>query len=142
MKEGPSEPLCRRRLQTTIEEACELIVEAIKAAGYEPGKDVGIALDPAASSFYVEGAYRLDKSGQGNKSSADMIALYGRWLDAYRLMPAFLLFLQKPGRCHASEAAPEPKLAQQRGELMLPANNVPMQQGRLRRLRPKDQPGR
>jgi len=68
------------------EEACELIVEAIKAAGYEPGKDVAIALDPAASSFYGEGAYRLEKSGQGAKSSADMVALYGRWLDAYPIV--------------------------------------------------------
>jgi enolase 1/2/3 len=65
------------------EEACELIVEAIKAAGYEPGKDVSIALDPAASSFYSQGAYRLTKSGQGDKSSEEMIALYGRWIDAF-----------------------------------------------------------
>ena len=68
------------------EEACELIVEAIKSAGYQPGKDVAIALDPAASSFYSEGAYRLTKSGQGNKSSAEMIALYGRWLDAFPIV--------------------------------------------------------
>ncbi len=68
------------------EEACELIVEAIKSAGYEPGKDVAIALDPAASSFYSEGAYRLTKSGQGDKSSAEMIALYGRWLDAFPIV--------------------------------------------------------
>jgi enolase len=38
------------------DEACEVIVEAITAAGYKPGKDVAIALDPAASSFYEEGA--------------------------------------------------------------------------------------
>jgi enolase len=68
------------------EEACELIVEAIQAAGYEPGKDIAIALDPAASSFHAEGAYRLEKSGQGAKSSAEMIALYGQWLDAYPIV--------------------------------------------------------
>lgn len=68
------------------EEACELIVEAIKAAGYTPGKDVAIALDPAASSFHGEGTYRLVKSGQGAKASAEMIALYGRWLDAYPIV--------------------------------------------------------
>ncbi|MGC1586478.1 MAG: phosphopyruvate hydratase [Rhodomicrobium sp.] len=68
------------------EEACELIVEAIQTAGYKPGKDVAIALDPAASSFYGEGAYRLTKSGQGAKSSEEMIALYGRWLDAYPIV--------------------------------------------------------
>ena len=68
------------------EEACELIVEAIKAAGYQPGKDVAIALDPAASSFYSEGAYRLTKSGQGDKSSAEMIALYEHWLNAFPIV--------------------------------------------------------
>ena len=68
------------------EEACELIVEAIKSAGYAPGRDIAIALDPAASSFYSEGAYRLTKSGQGDKSSEDMIALYGRWIDAFPIV--------------------------------------------------------
>jgi enolase len=68
------------------EEACELIVEAVKAAGYGPGKDAAIALDPAASSFFSEGAYHLEKSGQGTKSSAEMVALYGRWLDAYPIV--------------------------------------------------------
>ena len=52
------------------EEACEVIIEAIKAAGYTPGKDIAIALDPAASSFYEDGAYNLAKSGQGKKTSA------------------------------------------------------------------------
>jgi len=47
------------------DEACEVIIEAIAAAGYSPGKDVAIALDPAASSFCENGAYVLSKSGQG-----------------------------------------------------------------------------
>jgi len=68
------------------EEACEVIVEAIQAAGYKPDKDIAIALDPAASSFFVGGAYDLAKSGQGKKTSAEMIALYGRWLDAYPIV--------------------------------------------------------
>ena len=38
------------------EEACELIVAAVETAGYKPGKDIAIALDPAASSFYENGA--------------------------------------------------------------------------------------
>ena len=46
------------------DEACELIVEAIEAAGYKPGKDIAIALDPAASSFYEDGGYDLAKSGR------------------------------------------------------------------------------
>ncbi|MGA2638395.1 phosphopyruvate hydratase [Methylocella sp.] len=68
------------------EEACELIVEAIQAAGYAPGNDIAIALDPAASSFYADGAYDLAKSGQGRKSSDDMIALYQSWIDAYPIV--------------------------------------------------------
>ncbi len=54
------------------DEACEVIVEAIQTAGYKPGKDIAIALDPAASSFYENGAYNLGKSGQGKKTSAEM----------------------------------------------------------------------
>ena len=68
------------------EEACDVIVEAIGAAGYKPGVDIAIALDPAASSFYAGGAYELTKSGQGRKTSDEMIALYGRWLDAYPIV--------------------------------------------------------
>jgi len=68
------------------EQACELIVEAIQAAGYEPGRDAAIALDPAASSFGSRDAYDLAKSGQGRKTSAEMIELYGRWLDAYPIV--------------------------------------------------------
>jgi enolase len=68
------------------EEACELIVEAIQAAGYKPGKDVAIALDPAASSFFADGVYDLAKSGQGRKTSDEMIDLFARWLDTYPIV--------------------------------------------------------
>ncbi len=68
------------------DEACEVIVEAIRAAGYRPGEDVAIALDPAASSFYENGKYNLAKSGQGTKSSAEMTALYDSWLQKYPLV--------------------------------------------------------
>ena len=68
------------------EEACDLIVEAIVAAGYEPGKDISIALDPAASSFYEDGKYRLLRSGQGDKSSAEMVELFTRWVDKYPIV--------------------------------------------------------
>ncbi len=68
------------------EEACELIVEAIEAAGYKPGKDVAIALDPAASSFFADGVYDLAKSGQGRKTSDEMTELFTRWLDAYPIV--------------------------------------------------------
>ncbi|MGH8291047.1 MAG: phosphopyruvate hydratase [Steroidobacteraceae bacterium] len=65
------------------EEACELIVSAIERAGFQPGRDISIALDPAATSFCEDGQYRLTRSRQGNKTSAEMIALYRGWLDRY-----------------------------------------------------------
>ena len=68
------------------EEACEVILEAIKAAGYEPGKDISIALDPAASSFFESGAYNLSKSGQGTKTSTEMTELYKRWIEKYPIV--------------------------------------------------------
>ena len=68
------------------EEACELIVNAIEAAGYKPGKDIAIALDPAASSFFDAGAYDLAKSKGGRKTSDEMIALYGKWIDTFPIV--------------------------------------------------------
>jgi enolase 1/2/3 len=68
------------------EEACEVIVEAIEAAGHEPGKEVAIALDPAATSFFEDGAYHLAKSGQGKKSSTEMTTLYGTWVGKYPIV--------------------------------------------------------
>lgn len=68
------------------DEACEVIVEAIQAAGYQPGKDVAIALDPAASSFFEDGVYNLSKSGQGKKTSAEMTALYQSWIGKYPIV--------------------------------------------------------
>ena len=68
------------------EEACAVIVEAISAAGYEPGKDVALALDPAASSFYEDGVYNLAKSGQGKKNSAEMTELYDAWIARYPIV--------------------------------------------------------
>ena len=68
------------------EEACDVIVEAIEAAGYKPGKDIGIALDPASSSFYENGKYVLSKSGQGSKNSSQMTALYEAWSKKYPII--------------------------------------------------------
>jgi enolase len=68
------------------EEACELIVKAIETAGYKPGKDIAIALDPAASSFFSGGVYELSKSKSGRKTSDEMIALYGKWIDAFPIV--------------------------------------------------------
>ncbi|MGH8065673.1 MAG: phosphopyruvate hydratase [Candidatus Entotheonellia bacterium] len=68
------------------EEACEVIVEAIEGAGYKPGKEVAIALDPAASAFCEDGVYNLAKSGQGRKISTEMTALYKTWVEKYPIV--------------------------------------------------------
>jgi enolase len=68
------------------EEACELIVESIEIAGFKPGEQVAIALDPAASSFAVDDVYTIGEFGEGRKSSRDMTELYRRWLDRYPIV--------------------------------------------------------
>jgi enolase len=70
----------------TNDEAVELILEAISAAGYKPGKDIAIALDPAASEFYDSGAYVFKKSDNSRKSPSEMVELYRGWLDKYPIL--------------------------------------------------------
>jgi enolase len=65
------------------EAAVELILKAIRAAGYKPGKDIAIALDPAASEFYDKGDYVFKKSDGQRKNSAGMAELYGGWIKKY-----------------------------------------------------------
>lgn len=65
------------------EEAIELILEAIQKAGYKPGQDISIMLDPAASEFFEDGSYLFRKSDQRRLNSAEMIALYREWLQQY-----------------------------------------------------------
>jgi enolase len=68
------------------EEACNLILEAIASAGFAPGNQVAIALDPAASAFQVAGGYALIKSAGGLKSSRELIDLYSAWTEAYPIV--------------------------------------------------------
>jgi enolase len=68
------------------EEACELIVEAIQAAGFTPGKDVSIALDPAASSFYRDGKYELTGVDSGAQCSDMMLAIYKDWTERFPIV--------------------------------------------------------
>jgi enolase 1/2/3 len=68
------------------DEACEVIIQAVERAGYKPGKDIAIALDPAASSFYESGVYNLSKSGQGKKTSDEMVAFYQEWINKYPIV--------------------------------------------------------
>ncbi len=67
------------------EEAIQLIVEAIKKAGYEPGKDIFIALDPAASEFYQDGKYVLSREGTV-RTSDEMIDYYASLVDKYPII--------------------------------------------------------
>jgi len=62
-------------------EAVEVILKAIKAAGYRPGKDVALALDPAASSFYRNRKYVLAAEPQPRKSSSQMVEFYADWVE-------------------------------------------------------------
>ena len=68
------------------EEACDLIVEAIHAAGFVPGEQVAIALDPAASAFCADSGYELRKSGGGGRTSDQLIDLYFQWSDRYPIV--------------------------------------------------------
>jgi len=65
------------------EEPVELILEAIQKAGYKPGKDIVIMLDPAASEFFDKGAYVFAKSDKSKKTPTEMIALWKSWLKKY-----------------------------------------------------------
>jgi enolase len=67
-------------------QACELIVEAIGKAGFKPGKDISIALDPAATSFYENGGYAIPSLGKGNKTSNDMVELFSQWVKTYPII--------------------------------------------------------
>ncbi len=70
------------------EEAMELIIEAIKEAGYIPGKDISIAIDSAATSFSTDkkGHYDMKWSGAGKKTSDDLIALAKVWIEKYPII--------------------------------------------------------
>jgi len=68
------------------EEALEFLIKAIEAAGYAPGVDVSIALDPAVSELYKEGSYHLDRSGGSVKSTDEMIEMWGQWLSKYPIV--------------------------------------------------------
>ena len=64
-------------------EALDLILEAIKKAGYEPGKDIALALDVAASEFHDKGKYTFEGK---KKTAKDMVAYYAELVDAYPLV--------------------------------------------------------
>ncbi|HVP49259.1 MAG TPA: phosphopyruvate hydratase [Bryobacteraceae bacterium] len=69
------------------DEALELVLEAITQAGYKPGEQVGIALDPASSEFYVDGKYIFKKSDKSQRTSQEMVDFWANWVRQY---PAIL----------------------------------------------------
>jgi len=71
----------------TNAEAVEVILKAIEKAGYKPGDDVCIALDPASSGFYEDGFYNLRTEGK-KVTSAEMVDMYSSWVKKY---PIFVI---------------------------------------------------
>lgn len=68
------------------EEAIELVVEAIQQAGYKPGEQIAIALDPAASEFYQDGKYVFKKSDKSVKTSEEMVKYWANWINKYPIV--------------------------------------------------------
>jgi enolase len=65
--------------------AIEVLLEAIEAAGYRPGEDVALALDPATSELYTDGRYQLASEGRA-LTSAELVDLWADWCDRYPIV--------------------------------------------------------
>ena len=65
------------------EEPMELLSSAITNAGYKPGQDIAIALDPAASEFFEDGMYVFDKSDHSKHTPSEMVSQWEQWLNKY-----------------------------------------------------------
>jgi enolase 1/2/3 len=68
------------------EAALDVVTQAIQKAGYEPGKDIAIALDVAASELFQDGSYVFKKGDKSRKSAAELIELYAQWVDRYPIV--------------------------------------------------------
>jgi enolase len=68
------------------EEAVEVILEAITQAGYRPGDDIALCLDPASSEMWRDGRYVFFKSDQAKKTSEEMVALWSSWCKRYPIV--------------------------------------------------------
>jgi enolase len=70
------------------EEALEVVMEAITKAGYKPGEQIGLALDPAASEFYDKksGKYVFKKSDKSERTSAQMVEFWAKWVQQYPIV--------------------------------------------------------
>ena len=67
-------------------EAIEVVLEAIQQAGYKPGEEIAIALDPACSELYNDGKYIFKKSDKSAKSSEDMVRYWAKWVNDYGIV--------------------------------------------------------
>ncbi len=68
------------------EDAIEFIIQAIEAAGYKPGEDISICLDPATSELWKDGKYLFFKSDQSTKTPSEMVALWEDWMNKYPIV--------------------------------------------------------
>ncbi len=70
------------------EEALEVVLEAISKAGYTPGEQIGIALDPAASEFYDKesGKYVFKKSDKSQRTPEEMVKFWAKWVEQYPII--------------------------------------------------------
>ena len=78
--EGGFSPALKRN-----SDAVELILKAIENAGYRPGEQIAIGLDPASSSFYEDGYYHLRTEGR-EVTSAEMVEMYAEWISKYPII--------------------------------------------------------
>jgi len=67
-------------------EAIEVVLEAIQAAGYNPGEEIAIALDPAVSELYQDGKYIFKKSDKSSKTSEEMVKFWAKWVRDYPIV--------------------------------------------------------
>jgi enolase len=68
------------------EAALDVVMQAIQAAGYQPGRDVAIALDVAASELYQDGNYVFKKGDGSTRSASELVDLYAQWIDRYPIV--------------------------------------------------------
>jgi enolase len=68
------------------EEPIEVILEAIAKAGYRPGTDVALALDPASSEFFDDGKYVFARGDKSSRSAEQMVEFYEKWIEKYPIV--------------------------------------------------------
>ncbi len=67
-------------------EAIDVVLEAIQSAGYKPGEEISIALDPAVSELYQDGKYVFKKSDKSSKTSEEMVKFWAKWVRDYPIV--------------------------------------------------------